>query len=156
MDGDATGSSPVVNIVVSEEVFLHHMEKVMSGDPGPVDPNDDRNRCETTAGVRIDPYEMLIAAGLGHVRRVVLDSKSVVIDMGRKQRLFIGRPRAAMGQRRPHQRQQRCPHLRAPQPVAQPQLPHLARPTRPLAPHTTRRHRNRLASRHTSAAAAGT
>ena len=38
---------------------------------------------------------MLAAALAGHVRRVVLDSASVVIDMGRRQRLFTGNSRTA-------------------------------------------------------------
>ncbi|MDP2290811.1 MAG: DUF222 domain-containing protein, partial [Actinomycetota bacterium] len=96
MDGDATGVAPTVNIIVSEELFHHHLEKMLGGQPDPVDPNNPNNRCETDTGVRIDPSDMLIAAAIGHVRRVVLDSASVVIDMGRKQRLFTGALRDAV------------------------------------------------------------
>jgi hypothetical protein len=39
---------------------------------------------------------MLVAAAMGHVRRVVLDSDGVVLDMGRKQRLFTGALREAV------------------------------------------------------------
>jgi hypothetical protein len=61
-----------------------------------LDPNDLANRCTTSDGVPVDPRDMLVAAALGHVRRVVLDSASVVLDMGHKRRLFTGALRDAV------------------------------------------------------------
>ncbi len=52
-------------------------------------------RCETDAGVQVHAHDVLQAALSGHVRRVVIDSKGVVVDMGRKQRLFNGSSREA-------------------------------------------------------------
>jgi hypothetical protein len=52
-------------------------------------------RCETSSGVAIHPRLLLQAAMAGHIRRVVLDSRGVVIDMGRRQRLFTGAAREA-------------------------------------------------------------
>jgi hypothetical protein len=77
MNGDATGTAVTVNLVVGLDAFEHHLEKALGGDPAPLDPNDPMNRCETDGGVVIDPYDMLIAAATGHVRRVVLDSPPV-------------------------------------------------------------------------------
>jgi len=46
-------------------------------------------------GVPVDPADVVIAALMGHVRRVVVDSKGVIIDMGRKRRFFTGSARDA-------------------------------------------------------------
>jgi hypothetical protein len=54
-------------------------------------------RCETASGQQINPHELLQLLLTAHVRRVVLDSKSTVIDLGRRQRLFTGSSRIALG-----------------------------------------------------------
>ena len=54
-----------------------------------------RMRCETTTGTPLHPHDVLRAALAGHIRRVVVDAQSVVIDMGRKARLFTGPAREA-------------------------------------------------------------
>ena len=95
-NGDTSATSFVVNLVVGQELFEHHLSKALGGEPAPLDPNDPNHRCETTDGVPVDPYDMLVAAEIGHVRRVVLDSAGVVINMGRKQRLFTGALRDAV------------------------------------------------------------
>ncbi len=95
--GDTSAAASfVVNLVVGQELFEHHLTKALGGEPAPLDANDPCHRCETTDGVQIDPYDMLVAAAIGHVRRVVLDSAGVVIDMGRRQRLFTGALRDAV------------------------------------------------------------
>ena len=96
MSGDATGTAVTVNLLVGLEAFEHHLEEALGGNPTPLDPNDPFTRCETDSGVVVDPYDLLIAAATGHVRRVVLDSTGVVVDMGRKQRLFTGAMREAV------------------------------------------------------------
>ena len=53
-------------------------------------------RCSTLDGHPISPAEAVAAALVGHVRRVVLGSDGVVIDMGRRQRLFTGPRRLAV------------------------------------------------------------
>ena len=96
MTADSTGSAVTVNLLVGLGAFEHHLEKALGGHPAPLDPNDPMNRCETDSGVVIDPWDAFIAAATGHVRRVVLDSAGVVVDMGRKQRLFTGPMREAV------------------------------------------------------------
>jgi hypothetical protein len=96
MSADSTGTAVTVNLVVGLDAFEHHLEKALGGDPAPLDPNDPQSRCETDDGVPIDPADMLLAAVSGHVRRVVFDSAGVVVNMGRKQRLFTGAMRDAV------------------------------------------------------------
>ncbi|MEM9749274.1 MAG: DUF222 domain-containing protein [Actinomycetota bacterium] len=52
-------------------------------------------RCETTTGIQLDPHDVLRSALDATVRRVVVDSAGVVVDLGRTQRLFSGSARAA-------------------------------------------------------------
>lgn len=52
-------------------------------------------RCETADGVVLHPHDVLRAALAGYVRRVVVDTDGVVIDFGRRQRLFAGAAREA-------------------------------------------------------------
>ncbi|MFP5488356.1 MAG: DUF222 domain-containing protein [Acidimicrobiia bacterium] len=52
-------------------------------------------RCETANGTPVHTSVILRALLTGHVRRVVLDSRGVVIDYGTKQRLFTGLARQA-------------------------------------------------------------
>jgi hypothetical protein len=52
-------------------------------------------RCETPNGSPIHPSVVLRALLTGHVRRVVVDSRGVIIDYGTRQRLFTGLARQA-------------------------------------------------------------
>ena len=47
-------------------------------------------RCETIDGDPVDPGDVLTAALIGHVRIVVVDRRGVVVNAGRKTRLFRG------------------------------------------------------------------
>ena len=82
-------SQPTVNVFCDQAVLEHAVVTALGGSAEPLDPSVP-HRCETSHGVQLDPLDVLIAAALGHVRRVVLDSAGVVIDIGRKQRLFTG------------------------------------------------------------------
>ena len=88
---------PLVHIVVDQQTFEHHLARAAGVDVEPLDPATvDQRRCETTSGVQIDPHDVLAAAMIGHVRRVVLDTAGVVIDLGRRRRLFTGGARDAV------------------------------------------------------------
>lgn len=54
-----------------------------------------KRRCETDTGIDLLPDDVVRASLQGHLRRVVMNSAGVVIEMGRKQRLFIGAAREA-------------------------------------------------------------
>jgi hypothetical protein len=51
--------------------------------------------CETADGTPVHPHDVLRAVLAGHIRRVVVDAQGVLIDMGRKSRLFTGPAREA-------------------------------------------------------------
>jgi hypothetical protein len=95
--GAAGVIDPLVNIVVDQTTLEHHLARLAGGDPPPLDPAlVDQRRCETTSGHQIDPADMLAAALTGHIRRVVFDTAGVVIDLGRRSRLFTGNARDAV------------------------------------------------------------
>lgn len=47
-------------------------------------------RCGTVDGRPLDPTEVVVASLIGQVRRVVVGSDGVVVDMSRKARFFTG------------------------------------------------------------------
>ena len=61
--------------------------------------------CETDSGVVLSPTQMIEQAIQGHVRRLVYESPGVILDYGRKQRLFTGELRQAI-----QARDRRCAH----------------------------------------------
>ena len=96
MPNGASPPEPLVNIVVDADTF----DEALTGESAPrverVTPSDlGARRCQTMAGTRLAPSEALLAALHGHVRRVVVDGASNVIDLGRRRRLFTGSARDA-------------------------------------------------------------
>jgi hypothetical protein len=91
---------PVVNIVIDQAVYDAQLA-TMTGEGRPddtdgVDPADvTHNRCRTTTGMPIDPADAVAASLVGWVRRVVLDGDGVIIDLGRRARVFTGSARHA-------------------------------------------------------------
>jgi len=95
---------PLVNVVIDAATFEAALHAVSTGETLPSlagTPDTLRHRrCHSTAGLPIDPIDAVISALTGHVRRVVIDSNSVVIDLGRRSRLFTGASRDAVFLRR--------------------------------------------------------
>ena len=60
--------------------------------PSPLDP--DTYRCETINGIPVEPYEAAALSLVQQVRRVLVDARSTVIDLGRA-RTFTGSSRTA-------------------------------------------------------------
>ncbi len=54
-----------------------------------------KRKCETADGVPVHPHDVLRMLLDHHVRRVIVDSDGVVVNMGRLQRLFTGPAREA-------------------------------------------------------------
>ncbi|HSB86337.1 MAG TPA: DUF222 domain-containing protein, partial [Ilumatobacteraceae bacterium] len=76
--GRAGQLEPLVNVVVDLDTFEHHLGKACRVAVEALDPKSvDRRRCETIDGHQLDPTDVLTAALVGHVRRVVLDSSGV-------------------------------------------------------------------------------
>jgi Domain of unknown function (DUF222) len=93
--------APIVDIVVDEMTFSAALTAMATGVTfsdilPPTTPADiDRRRCETINGDPIDPFDAVAAAVVGHVRRVVYDSRGCVIDLGVASRLYRGSSRTA-------------------------------------------------------------
>ena len=94
---DGRSPAPLVNIIVDqrthEEALAAHGLVAFPDDLADLDPS--KRRCETDTGINLLPDDIARASLQGHVRRVVMDSAGVVIEMGRKQRLFTGAAREA-------------------------------------------------------------
>ena len=90
--GDGIPAPATVNIVSDLHTFESAMARHSLADQ-PTDlavPGPARARCHTTTGVPVLPDDLVLAALGGLVRRVVMNSAGVVIDMGRRSRLFTG------------------------------------------------------------------
>jgi hypothetical protein len=106
----AGGRAPetVVNILVDQhthEILLARHRLIPFPDDIPA-PDLDRLRCETDSGIPVPPEVAFQAMMQGYVRRVVVDDDGVVLDMGRKRRLFTGAARIAVKLMESH-----CGHL---------------------------------------------
>jgi len=62
----------------------------------------DTYRCSTLDGVPLEPVEQFFSSLVNEIRRVVVNTKGVVIDLGRKARLFTGSARHAARLQSPH------------------------------------------------------
>jgi hypothetical protein len=91
---------PVVDIVVDQATFEAATAAMAQGRPldDEMPPGGDPTgyRCETVHGVPVDPCDAVVAALIGHVRRVVYGARSCVIDLGTTSRLFRGSSRLAV------------------------------------------------------------
>ncbi len=83
----------VHNIVWSSDAWEEMLRRFAGGVPQPSDP--DTFRCETIDGLPLDPTEAFANAVVNKIRRVVIDAKGVVIDMGTA-RKFTGLARDAV------------------------------------------------------------
>ncbi len=90
-------TDPLVNILLDARTAADTLVRATGGEV-PVPSPDEvlARRCETVDGVQVDPRDALAAMLLGQLRRVVLDAESVVIDLGRRGRLFRGGARDAV------------------------------------------------------------
>ncbi len=93
---DGRAPEPVVNVVVGYQVLQRILaRRGMSDEPDAPRPEDVManlmtQRMESSNGVTLAPDDVIAACLSGVVRRVVINSASVVVDAGRKRRLFTG------------------------------------------------------------------
>jgi hypothetical protein len=89
----------VVNILVDQDTLEHLLARECRDDNQAVeslDPSTYRDRrCETSTGQPVAPSDVLAAAMIGQIRRVVVESPSTVTDLGRRSRCFTGSARTA-------------------------------------------------------------
>lgn len=85
----ATPREPHVDFVIDLATFETTMRRMvgLSVDEPDLSTVISR-RCETGTGVSVDPVEIVAAAIMGRVRRVVIDGAGIVIDAGRSRRFF--------------------------------------------------------------------
>ncbi len=89
---DGVAPTPVVNVLVGFRTLQRLLaRRGMGVDPEPPDPDELMvERIESSTGVTLASDDVIAACLSGVVRRVVIDSASVVVDAGRKRRLFTG------------------------------------------------------------------
>lgn len=93
---DAKNPEPLVSIIIDDESLAIEAHRV-SGESVTDDPaRVGEAICSTDSGRRLHPSSALAALMVGYVRRVVIDSSSNVIDLGRRRRLFTGSSREAV------------------------------------------------------------
>lgn len=87
---------PTVNVVIDQATFEATLAEVVTGRGRKAAGDLASYRCETIDGDPVDPHDAVVAALIGHVRRVVVTSPGVPIDLGRRVRLFRGIARDAI------------------------------------------------------------
>jgi len=92
----------VTNVVIDQETFEEQLAALAGTSPMPPIAKDVAEALiagtrfsRTVNGMWVNPAEIAARALTDKVRRVVVQSPSVVIDVGRTQRLFTGSPRLA-------------------------------------------------------------
>ena len=100
----APAPEPLVNIVIDQQTYERTLAAMETGSRlgSLIEPGENvlDARCETTAGVMLDPVDVVATSLVAHVRRVVIDSAGVPVGLGRRSRLFTGSTRAAVLLRR--------------------------------------------------------
>jgi hypothetical protein len=89
---------PVVNLLIDRPLYEAWLARLSGEDrtaPLPDPAAIDERRCETVDGVQIDPAAVVAASLVGAVRRVVMSTAGVVIELGRRSRVFTGSARVA-------------------------------------------------------------
>ena len=155
---------PLVNYLIDDQTY----DATLAGER--IDPLRYRDVvCRSQSGHEMNPADVVALSLIGHIRRVVYDATSVIIDLGRKQRLFKGASREAVmllatgcawagcdakaewcqadhsiswKQHGAHRAPQRRPIVQTAQPVQRTGLPGQPRRPRQLAHPPPRRTRN--------------
>ena len=91
----------VLDVVVSQERFEYELAKyrlidAMNGPYTGITDDLLRQYCETENGIAVIGHDIIRAALTGYVRRFVIDGQGLVVDVGRKRRLFTGAAREAL------------------------------------------------------------
>ncbi|MFM8650028.1 MAG: DUF222 domain-containing protein, partial [Actinomycetota bacterium] len=90
---------PLVNIVIDQTTYERTLSAMEAGSKlgSLIQTGEDvlDTRCETTAGVPLDPVDVVATSFVAQVRRVVVNSAGVPVGLGRRSRVFTGGARAA-------------------------------------------------------------
>jgi len=93
----ADGQRPLPLVIIHADIdtFTIALSNYL-GVEGPKPVGGVERLCELDDGTVISPTQMIEQALAGHVRRLVFESPGVILDYGRKQRLFTGALRQAV------------------------------------------------------------
>ncbi len=118
-DHDAEGlvSNFMVHVVIDPTTMFREAESAVTGIPAVHNPN---RICELENGVQISPRSALLMAALGKARRVLVDSKGVILEFGAAKRLFDGALKEAIVLR-----DKRCAHPGCDRPSRNCQIDHI-------------------------------
>ena len=83
------------NLVIDHATYEHRLAALVGTTPPPLDPTDRHRFSRTIDGTYVNPAEIVATSLIDHVRRVVTNAAGVVIDLGRRSRLFTGNSRDA-------------------------------------------------------------
>ncbi len=93
---EAQAPVPIVNYVIDQQTFDEQLAAMLADRSVRFDTTDvARIRCHSADGAPVDPSDVVAAAFIGHVRRVVIGADGVIINLGRRSRLFTGSARDA-------------------------------------------------------------
>ncbi len=96
-DPNRSDTVVVTNVMIDQATFERALAELAGAMPvTPVNPFTDSYRCSTIDGAPLEPTEVVAAALIGDVRRVVVGADNVVINLGRRQRLFTGSAQLAV------------------------------------------------------------
>jgi hypothetical protein len=99
VDPDSKAAVPLVNWMIdipTLQAILNTTCDCATAAAAAASEDPRHRRCETADGTPLPPADVLAAMIWGQVRRVVVDSAGVVINMGRRRRLFTGNAREAV------------------------------------------------------------
>ncbi|MEZ5246344.1 MAG: DUF222 domain-containing protein [Acidimicrobiales bacterium] len=83
------------DLVIDDTTYEHHAARLAGADAPPIDATDRNRFSRTIDGRYVNPAEIVAHSLVDHVRRVVVNTAGVVIDLGRRSRLFTGNARDA-------------------------------------------------------------
>lgn len=83
------------DLVIDQATYEHQAARLLGAEPAPIDPTDRNRFARTIDGTWVNPAEIVARSLVDHVRRVVVDAAGVVVDLGRRSRLFTGTARDA-------------------------------------------------------------
>ena len=89
-----TGQTITTDMVIDDTTFERETKKLFGEDVAPDDPQREDRACHTLSGHSLPAKTAVSHALLGELRRVVIGTDGVVIDLGRR-RLFTGYARLA-------------------------------------------------------------
>jgi hypothetical protein len=92
--GKMGGDDILVNVVADLERLQREAARSAGAEVEPLDPSTVLDqRCETNRGELLHPADVLAMLWIGQMRRIVLREDGVVVDAGRRRRLFTGEMR---------------------------------------------------------------